>query len=59
MWLQDGVAPQCPIDGIKGKRAFIPDNWKPQGFINSHKIKYYTWIFKKNEKQNGYVTPQK
>ena len=43
-WLLDGVAPQCPIHGISTNRAFIPDDM-PQGFVESHTIKNYEWIF--------------
>ena len=58
-WLQDGVAPQCPIGEIGGNRAYIPDE-EPQGFVESHLIKNFEWIFSKRKKgQSGYVTPRK
>jgi len=58
-WLLDGVAPQCPIKGLpKEKRAFIPET-EPQGFVESHLIKNYGWIFKRTEKEKGYVSPRK
>ena len=59
-WLQDGVAPQCPIGGLsRGNRAFIPDD-EPQGFVESHLIKNFEWIFKKLTKnEKGYVLPRK
>ena len=62
-WIQDGVAPQCPINGIdalgdKGGRVYIPSNVE-KGFIESHSISNYTWIFDKTKKQDGYVSPRK
>ena len=60
LWLQDGVAPQTGIRGFgRERRAFIPQNEGiPQGFIDSHKIENYEWIFTTLEKgQNGYITP--
>jgi hypothetical protein len=61
--LQDGVAPQCQVEGLlsvqnKSGRAYIPDD-APKGFISSHSIKNYKWIFTKNKGQDGYVTPRK
>jgi hypothetical protein len=61
--LQDGVAPQCPVGGLsRGTRAFIPDD-APKGFISSHSIKNYKWIFtikpNQGDNSNGYVTPRK
>jgi len=62
---QDGVAPQCAMRGLeniesdKMGRAFIPDG-EPKGFLQSHSIENYKWIFeklKKNEK--GYVKVRK
>jgi hypothetical protein len=61
---QDGVAPQRPVGNLydipnKSGRAYIPDD-EPQGFISSHSIGNYKWIFEKlNIKDNGYVTPRK
>ena len=71
-WLQDGVAPQVPCLGLpnlpsnKGGRAYIPINVDgvPQGFISSHSIENYKWIFKltppvnKTQNINDYVTPR-
>lgn len=59
-WLQDGVAPQCPIMGIPdSKRAYIPED-APQGFVESHLIKNFEWIFEKLTKnEKGYVLPRK
>jgi hypothetical protein len=55
---QDGVAPQCEVDGLKDiNRAYIPDN-VVKGFVSSHSIENYKWIFTRNEKQRGYVTPR-
>ena len=56
-WLLDGVAPQCPIHGIDTHRAFIPDD-VPQGFVESHLIKNYKWIFITKQGKEGYVTPR-
>lgn len=71
--LQDGVAPQVPVQGIEklplaktqGGRAYIPTNGSvPQGFLKSHSIGNYKWIFKINPpslnspNKNGYVTPR-
>jgi len=60
-WLQDGVAPQCPIRGLtETNRAYIEDQINvSQGFLESHLIKYYGWIFKIPTKAKGYVTPRK
>jgi len=64
-WLQDGVAPQCRIENLydnppKSGRAYIPDN-APKGFIESHTINNYGWIFNDitNPLAPGYVTPRK
>ena len=43
----------------RGNRAFIPDD-EPQGFVESHLIKNFEWIFKKLTKnEKGYVLPRK
>ena len=64
---QDGVAPQAPIISIndkskykEGGRAYIPDE-VPKGFLLSHFIGNYMWIFTelKTPSQNGYVKPRK
>jgi len=58
-WRQDGVAPQCPVGNIGTRRAYIPDD-VVQGFISSHSIGNYGWIFSKlNKDDRGYVTPRK
>jgi len=60
---QDVVAPQCAVRGItdlregKGGRVFIPDD-EPKGFLQSHSIGNYKWIFKKDKKDYGYVKPR-
>ena len=59
---QDGVAPQAPIISIndkskykEGGRAYIPDE-VPKGFLLSHFIGNYMWIFEKQFKgMLGYV----
>ncbi|GHV58776.1 hypothetical protein FACS1894182_11820 [Bacteroidia bacterium] len=61
LWLQDGVAPQCPVGNIGTRRAYIPTSGVPRGFLESHKIKNYGWIFKlpkTTPNTNGYVTPR-
>ena len=43
----------------RGNRAFIADD-EPQGFVESHLIKNFEWIFKKLTKnEKGYVLPRK
>lgn len=55
MEIQDGVAPQCAINGIsKLQRVYIPIKKRSQkqlGFTQSHSIVNYDWIFNlpKNE----------
>ncbi len=65
-FLQDGVAPQCPVEGIEnlppstqGGRVFIPDNFWPKGFLDSHTISNYGWIFNNlGNQDNGYIKPR-
>lgn len=59
---QDGVAPQCKVIGIPGEepssnygRVYIPNNFSPQNFADSHLIKNYKWIFSKTNQEYGYV----
>lgn len=62
---QDGVAPQTAVRGLedleseKRGRAFIPDS-EPKGFLQSHSIGNYKWIFSKlkSKKDVGYVKPR-
>ena len=61
---QDGVAPQCAVKNLieipnKSGRAYIPDNLEEQGFVSSHSIGNYMWIFKLRTIDKGYVTPRK
>ena len=58
IYKQDGVAPQCAVKNIGDNRAYIPDD-VPQGFISSHSIGNYGWIFKRKIGTPGYVTPRK
>ena len=66
MWLQDGVAPQAAVGGLaipitNRGRAFIPKNQGiPKGFVGSHSIGNYGWIFSNNLKDGDpvYVTPR-
>jgi hypothetical protein len=59
-WLQDGVAPQAKVGGNfpESKRANIPDD-VPKGFISSHSVSNYGWIFNRKSNEKGYVTPRK
>jgi hypothetical protein len=59
---QDGVAPQCKVGGLdNNNRAYIPDNGTvPRGFLASHMIANYGWIFSKlTINDNGYVKARK
>jgi len=60
MWLQDGVAPQRIVGGLDAtRRAYIPKNQGiPKGFVESHSIGNYGWIFGLNSNANGYVIPR-
>jgi hypothetical protein len=58
MWLQDGIAPQTPVGDIGTHRAYIPEKDVPKGFIKSHQVKYYPWIFGLKYGQEGYVAPR-
>jgi hypothetical protein len=57
---QDGIAPQTTVGGLdETHRVYIPDD-QPKGFLPSHQIKNYKWIFdiKPNlpyPQSNGYV----
>lgn len=44
LWLQDGIAPQCPVGGIGTNRSYIED-YDIKGFDISHYIDNYDWIF--------------
>jgi hypothetical protein len=55
---QDGVAPQSAVRNLENHRAFIP-NSVTQGFISSHSIGNYKWIFEIMHSNKGYVTPRK
>ncbi len=66
MYLQDGVAPQCACAGITVKypntktgRVFIPNTINTRGFLGSHTVKNYGWIFTNLiSTQDGYVRPR-
>lgn len=49
VWDQDGIAPQCPVQGIEnilnGGRVFIPSFITTKSFLGSHSIANYGWIF--------------
>jgi hypothetical protein len=55
---QDGVAPQTRCGGLDEKnRVYIPDG-QPKGFVESHMIGNYGWIFDKlldPKTDKGYV----
>lgn len=55
--LLDGIAPQTKAGGLRtANRVFIPDDlYKKKGFFDSHFVGYYTWIFKLNEGDAGYI----
>jgi hypothetical protein len=59
---QDGVAPQAKAQNLpEGYRVYIPtDGSVPRGFISSHSIGNYMWIFngKLKKGDNGYVNPR-
>jgi hypothetical protein len=48
MWEQDGVAPQCAVGNLDKKRIYIPPQVK-KGFVESHTIGNYGWIFKQEK----------
>ena len=53
------IAKLAPKRELGGNRAFIPDD-EPQGFVESHLIKNFEWIFEKLTKnEKGYVLPRK
>ena len=59
---QDGIAPQSQVFGLDsvepncGGRAFIPADWKPKNFIDSHMLPFYHWIFDRIQPgEAGYV----
>ncbi|MFK7783761.1 MAG: hypothetical protein AB8B56_01525 [Crocinitomicaceae bacterium] len=55
--LLDGIAPQTKAGGLKANhRAFIPDeHYRKKGFFDAHFVGYYTWIFKLEEGNAGYI----
>ena len=59
-----GVAPQAAVKGLEvgtqtSGRAFIPKNQGiPKGFLESHSISNYGWIFKQQVEEPGHVTPK-
>ena len=43
----------------EAKRVYIPSNNVPKGFLNSHSIVNYGWIFsKQTQGLRGYVVPR-
>ncbi len=57
-WLQDGVAPQCAVKNIGNRRIFIPSGYQHQGFLESHSIGNYGWVFELGEGSKGRVVPR-
>lgn len=72
-WLQDGVAPQSECQGIlssnnvtnyhghkiKAGRVYIPEDFYPKGYLESHQIINYGWIFTNQTiGKPGYVAPR-
>lgn len=55
--LLDGIAPQTQVGGLSKKfRVFFPaSTYKRKGFFDSHFIGNYTWIFKLEKDENGYI----
>ncbi len=67
LYKQDGVAPQCGCPNLpqlptkRLGRVFIPKEWAPKGFVESHSIGNFGWIFselKPNDQRGGYVKPR-
>jgi hypothetical protein len=65
-YLQDGIAPQCPVPNITGKylktktgRIFIPSSVETKSFLGSHSISNYGWIFtERTQGKDGYIKPR-
>ena len=54
--LQDGIAPQAEIRGLKDNRVFFPEKEFPNlGFSASHFVGNYTWIFDLKENEKGFI----
>ena len=58
---QDGVAPQCGCLFLSSaRRVFIPGFIATKGFVGSHSISNYKWIFTtKQIGDDGYVRQRK
>jgi hypothetical protein len=66
---QDGVAPQCMALGLdrlpagtRGGRVYIPPDWPGQGYLGSHTVANYGWVFselRENDPRGGYVKPRR
>ena len=59
---QDGVAPQCAVQGLELQgsrqygRAYIPKSVSNKGFVESHSLDSYFWIFGLNSNdEDGYI----
>ena len=55
--LQDGIAPQACVKGLtEDYRAYIPKQlYKRKGFFESHFVGYYSWIFKLELQEKGFI----
>ena len=43
---------------LKSGRAYIPNEVETKGFLPSHSIGNYGWIFEKLNGESGYVIPK-
>ena len=65
-WLQDGVAPQCDVplisrsnSGVKNGRVAIPNTVITKGYLGSHSVGNYYWIFsERSPGMSGYIKPR-
>ena len=60
---QDGVVAQCSVERLesltsKSGRTFILTNVTTKGFVKSHSISNYGWIFERQNGLPGYVIPK-
>lgn len=55
--LQDGVAPQFPVNGLPKKcRLYFPKKlYRNKGFFDSHFIGYYTWVMDIPKGKPGHI----
>ncbi len=55
--LQDGVAPQSKVKGLKKSNViYFPDKlYNQKGFFNSHFVGYYNWLFSIPKGKPGHI----